>query len=153
MFVMENGAVNQPGFRQIQFNLSGLGCWLTLLGLIWLLGAVGLGWLVKSLAVIVVLVLLIPVFALVGLRFWLRRNLVQATCPVCSTSLTGIRDAATQCPNCGTGLTATATGFQRQADEGTIDITAVDVTVDAVTLDAPPTLPEGDASGPASGSR
>ncbi len=136
--------MNQPGFRQIQFNLSGLGCWLTLLGVIWLLGAVGLGWLIKSLAVIVVLILLIPVFAFVGLRFWLKRNLVQARCPVCTTPITGIRDAATQCPNCGTVLTATATGFQRQAEEGTIDITAVDVTVDAVTLDTPPTLPEGE---------
>ena len=46
--------MNQPGFRQIQFNLSGLGCWLTLFGVIWLLGAVGLGWLIESLTVIVV---------------------------------------------------------------------------------------------------
>lgn len=136
--------MSQPGFRQIQFNLSGLGCWLTLLGVIWLLGAVGLGWLVKSLAVIVVLILLIPVFAFVGLRFWLKRNLVQANCPVCSTPITGLKDAATQCPNCGTVLTAAINGFQRQAEEGTIDITAVDITVDAVTLDTPPTLPEGD---------
>lgn len=136
--------MNQPGFRQIQFNLSGLGCWLVLFGVIWLLGAVGLGWLVKSLAVIVVLILLIPVFAFVGLRFWLRRNLVQAHCPVCTTPLTGLKNAATQCPNCGTVLTTTATGFQRQREEGTIDITAVDVTVDAVTLDPPPTLPDSD---------
>lgn len=138
--------MSQPGFRQIQFNLSGLGCWLTLLGLLWLLGAVGLGWIVKSLAVIVVLMLLIPVFAFVAVRFWLKRNVVQANCPVCSTPLTGIKDAATQCFTCGTVLTATASGFQRQAEEGTIDITAVDVvdiTADALTLDVPPTLPEG----------
>ena len=134
--------MNQPGFRQIQFNLSGLGCWLTLLGVIWLLGAVGLGWLVKSLAVIVVLILLIPVFAFVGLRFWLKRNLVQGNCPVCTTPLTGLKDAVTPCPNCGTVLATTPEGFQRQTEDGTIDITAVDVTVDAVTLDLPPTLPE-----------
>ncbi|QQE63867.1 hypothetical protein GFS31_05380 [Leptolyngbya sp. BL0902] len=138
--------MSQPGFRQIQFNLSGLGCWLTLLGFLWLLGAVGLGWIVKSLAVIVVLILLIPVFAFVGARFWLKRNLIQADCPVCTTPLTGLKDAATQCPNCGTLLTTTAKGFQRPAEEGTIDITAVDVvdiTADTLTLDVPPTLPEG----------
>ncbi|MBD2426004.1 hypothetical protein [Phormidium sp. FACHB-1136] len=139
--------MNQPGFRQIQFNLSGLGCWLTLFGVIWLLGAVGLGWLIKSLAVIVVLILLIPVFAFVGLRFWLKRNLVQANCPVCTAPLTGLNKAATQCPNCGTVLTTTRDGFQRQTEAGTIDITAVDVvdiTADTITLDLPPTLPGGE---------
>jgi hypothetical protein len=129
--------VNQPGFRQIQFNLSGIGCWLTLLGVIWLLGAVGLGWLVKSLAVLVLLVILAPVLGFLGLRFWLRRNLVQANCPVCSTPLTGIKGADTLCPNCGTPLKANADGFQRLAEEGTIDITAVDVTVETL-----PTLPD-----------
>jgi hypothetical protein len=130
--------VNQPGFRQFQFNLSGLGCWLTLFGLIWLLGAVGLGWLVKSLAVLVVLVLLAPVLGFLGLRFWLRRNLVQANCPVCTTTLTGIKGAETLCPSCGTPLKVNADGFSRLTEAGTIDITAVDVTVEAVTL------PEGD---------
>ncbi len=139
--------MSQPGFRQIQFNLSGLGCWLTLLGILWLLGAVGLGWIVKSLAVIVVLILLIPVFAFVGVRFWLKRSLIQGNCPVFTTPLTGIKDATTQCPNCGTVLTTTANSFQRQAEEGTIDITAmdvVDITADTLTLDTSPTLPEPD---------
>jgi hypothetical protein len=136
--------VNQPGFRQIQFNLSGLGCWLTLFGVIWLLGAVGLGWLVKSLAVIVVLILLIPVFAFVGLRLCLKGKLVRGYCPACNVPLTGLKDTVTPCPNCGTVLTATPEGFQRQTEAGTIDITAVDVTVDAVTIDPPPTLPEGE---------
>ncbi len=139
--------MSQPGFRQIQFNLSGLGCWLTLLGILWLLGAVGLGWIVKSIAVIVVLILLIPVFAFVGARFWIKRNLIQANCPVCATPLTGIKDAVTQCPNCGTVLTTTANSFRRQAEESTIDITAVDVvdiTADTLTLDASPTWPKPD---------
>lgn len=138
--------MNQPGFRQIQFNLSGLGCWLTLFGVIWFLGAVGLGWFVKSLAVIVVLILLIPVFAVVGLQLWLKRNLIQGTCPVCTTPLTGLKAATTQCPGCGTVVTVVAEGFQRQAEAGTIDITAVDVTVETVTLDSPQALP-GDESG------
>ncbi len=134
--------MNQPEFRQFQFNLSGIGCWLVLLGGIWLLGAVGLGWLVKSLAVLVLLIMLAPVLIFVGLRFWLRRNLVQANCPVCSAPLTGIRGAETLCPSCGTPLQAGANGFQRLTEEGTIDVTAVDITVDSV-----PNLPTGEEGG------
>ncbi|NJL49415.1 MAG: hypothetical protein HC929_20690 [Leptolyngbyaceae cyanobacterium SM2_5_2] len=132
--------MNQPEFRQFQFNLSGIGCWLVLLGVIWLLGAVGLGWLVKSLAVLVVLIMLAPVLLFVGLRFWLKRNLIQANCPVCSAPLTGLKGAETLCPSCGTPLRVSADGFQRLTDDGTIDVTAVDITVDSI-----PILPEGEA--------
>lgn len=131
--------MNPNSSKQVQINFSGLGCWLTLIGVIWLLGAVGLGWLVKSLAVLVVLLLAAPVLGFIGLRFWLRRNLVQAACPVCSTPLTGIKGADTRCLNCGTPLHAEIDGFSRVAEAGTIDITAVDVTVEAK-----PILPEGD---------
>ncbi|MEA5450804.1 hypothetical protein VB780_19645 [Leptolyngbya sp. CCNP1308] len=131
--------MNPNSSKQVQINFSGLGCWLTLFGVIWLLGAVGLGWLVKSLAVLVVLLLVAPVLGFIGLRFWLRRNLVQASCPVCSTPLTGIKGAETRCLNCGTPLHTELDGFSRVAEEGTIDITAVDVTVEAK-----PILPEGD---------
>ncbi len=128
--------------NQIQLNFSGLGCWLTLLGIVWLLGAVGLGWVVKSLAVLVVLVLVTPVLAFIGLRFWLRRNLVQGACPVCATAVTGIKGTETTCLNCGTALRTEADGFSRLAEAGTIDVTAVDV-VD-VTVEAKSVLPEGD---------
>lgn len=131
--------MNQPGFRPIQFNLSGIGCWLVLLGVIWLLGAAGLGWLVKSLAVLVGLMLLTPVLVFVGLRFWLRRNLIQAACPVCATPLTGLKGAETLCPSCGTQLKAGTDSFERPTEDGTIDVTAVDVTVETL-----PTLPEGE---------
>ena len=132
--------MNQNGFNQVRFNLSGIGCWLTVLGAIWLLGAVGLGWIVKSIAVIAVLVMLAPVFIFVGLRFWLKRNLIQAHCPVGATSLTGIKGTETQCPSCGTLLKVEAEGFQRPIQDGTIDVDAVDVTVD-VMPDEYPSLP------------
>ncbi len=131
---------NRPS--QFQLNFSGLGCWLTALGLFWLLGAVGLGWVIKSLAVLVVLGLAAPVLGFIGLRFWLRRNLVQSPCPVCNTPLTGIKGAETVCLNCGTPLQAEADGFSRLNEAGTIDVTAVDVV--EVTVDAQPVLPEGD---------
>ena len=132
--------MNQNGFNQVRFNLSGIGCWLTIFGAIWLLGAVGLGWIVKSIAVIAVLVMLAPVLIFVGLRFWLKRNLIQANCPVCSTGLTGIKGTETQCPSCGTLLYVETEGFKRPVQDGTIDVDAVDVTVD-VMADERPTLP------------
>ncbi|MBE9109454.1 hypothetical protein IQ273_08495 [Nodosilinea sp. LEGE 07298] len=131
--------MNQNNFNQVRVNFSGLGCWLTLIGVVWLLGAVGLGWLVKSLAVLVVLLLAAPVLGFIGLRFWLRRNLVQGPCPVCSTTMTGIKGADTRCLNCGTPLHTEIDGFSRVTEAGTIDVNAVDITVDSK-----PVLPEGD---------
>ena len=134
--------MNPNRSNQLQLNFSGLGCWVAILGSIWLLGAVGLGWVVKSLAVLVVLVLVAPVLGFVGLRFWLRRNLVQGPCPVCSSALTGIKGAETACLSCGTPLRADADGFSRLTEAGIIDVTAVDV-VD-VTVESQPVLPETD---------
>lgn len=136
--------MKQPEFRQFQFNLSGIGCWLVLLGMIWLLGALGLGWLVKSLAVLVLLIMLAPVLLFVGLRFWLRRNLIQANCPVCSAALTGLKGAETLCPSCGTPLRVSTNGFQRLTEDGTIDVTAVDITVES--LPSLPDVDEGEAN-------
>jgi hypothetical protein len=136
-FLRRASIVNQNGFNQIRLNFSGLGCWLVVLGGIWLLGAVGLGWVVKSIAVIAVLVMLAPVLIFLGLRFWLKRNLIQADCPVCSTGLTGVKGAETLCPNCGTPLKVDAEGFKRLTQEGTIDVSAVDVTVEVVPDDQP----------------
>ncbi len=136
--------MNQFDLRTVQFNLSGIGCWLTLIGLIWLLGAVGLGWLVKSVALLLLLLFLAPVFAFLGFRFWLQRNLTRAGCPVCQTPLTGLRGTAIACPNCGTSLEVLATAFERVAEAGTIDVTAVDV-VD-ITAESVPNLSPSDLS-------
>ncbi|WOD41005.1 hypothetical protein [Nodosilinea sp. E11] len=131
--------MNQNNFNQIRVNIPGLGCWLIVLGVIWLLGAAGLGWLVKSLAVLVVLVLVAPVLGFIGLRFWLQRNLVQGPCPVCNTGLTGLKGGETRCINCGTVLQTGSEGFSRVTEAGTIDVSAVEITVEAQ-----PILPEGD---------
>jgi hypothetical protein len=134
--------VNQFDLRTVQFNLSGIGCWLTLIGLVWLLGAVGLGWLVKSVALLLLLLFLTPILAFLGFRFWLQRNLTRANCPVCETPLTGLRGTAIACPNCGISLEVLATAFERVAEAGTIDVTAVDV-VD-VTVESVADLPPAD---------
>lgn len=132
--------MNQLNFNQIQFNLSGIGCWLTVIGLAWLLGAIGLGWLVKSIALLILLLILTPVFFFLGLRFWLQRNLIRGDCPVCTTSLTGIQGTEAICPGCGAPLKTLATGFERAAEPGTVDVTAVDVvdTTAEMISDLPP---------------
>ncbi|MFE4107545.1 hypothetical protein [Almyronema epifaneia] len=124
--------MNQNDFRQL--NFSGLGCWLTLFAFVWLLGALGLGWLIKSFLVLMVLLILAPVVAFLGFRWWLRRNLVSAQCPVCQAEVSGINGMQATCLNCGTQLKAENDTFKRATSEGTIDIEAVEVNVEAVEL-------------------
>ena len=121
------------GFRQLQLNLSGMGCWFTLaLGFL-LMTTVGLGWLLKSLLVLIVLLVLIPIVLVIGVQFWLRRNLVEGACPACSQPLTGFKPIPLSCPNCGAALQANDGVFKRVAAEGTIDVDVVNV--DAVNTD------------------
>lgn len=122
-------------FNQLQVRFPGLGCWVFVLGAAWLLGAVGLSGIIKSIAVLVLIVMLAPVLAFFGLQFWLKRNLVNEGCPVCDQTLTGLRGAKVICPSCSTELVATSDGFERTATEGVIDIQAVDIQSSAISVD------------------
>jgi predicted RNA-binding Zn-ribbon protein involved in translation (DUF1610 family) len=113
--------------KTLQLNLLNLRPWLTLLAVIWLLGSLGLGWLVNSLLIIVGLLLLAPVLAFVGFRWWLQRNLVNDQCPVCVHEFTGLNNTQLQCPNCGEQLLVQQGHFRRFTPDGTIDVTAVEV--------------------------
>lgn len=113
--------------KSFQLNLLNLRPWLTLLAVFWLLASLGLGWLVNSLLIIVGLLLLAPVIAFVGFRWWLQRNLVADQCPVCRYEFTGLNNTQLQCPNCGEQLLVQQGHFQRFTPEGTIDVTAVEV--------------------------
>ena len=117
------------GFRQLQLNFSGMGCWLTLAIGFLLMTTVGIGWLLKSLLVLIFLLLLIPVVLVVGVQFWLKRNLVEGTCPTCSQPLTGFKTIALSCPSCGIALQVADGTFVRVAAEGTIDVDAINVDV------------------------
>ncbi|MEM9117682.1 MAG: hypothetical protein AAGD09_07355 [Cyanobacteria bacterium P01_F01_bin.56] len=116
------------GSNNYQINFSGLGCWLTVIAVAWLLGAIGLGWIVKSIVVLFGVILVAPVIAFVGFRWWLKRNLIEGNCPVCDTGLAGLKKAQTVCPNCRTQLQVTGHGFERFTPEGTVEVDAVDVT-------------------------
>ncbi len=114
-------------FNQLQVRFPGLGCWLFVLVAVWLLGAIGIGGIIKSIFALVLFVVLAPVLAFLALQFWVKRNLIQGNCPVCEQTLAGLKNSKMPCPNCGTELSVTAGGFERFATDGVIDIRAVDV--------------------------
>jgi hypothetical protein len=118
-------AVNQNSFRNLQ--ISGLSFWLPLLAIVWLLGAVGLGWLVKSFFILLGLILITPVIAFLGFRWWLKRNLVMDHCPVCGYESAGINRTQLRCPNCSEPLRVEKGSFYRLTPPGTVDVEAVEV--------------------------
>lgn len=119
--------MNQNNPKILQFNLSGLGFWVALVAIAWLLGAIGLGWLVKSFVIIVGLIVITPAIALIGFRFWVKRNLVEDDCPVCGYEFTGFNRTEFQCPSCKEPLKADKKHFVRLTPPGTIDVQAVEV--------------------------
>jgi predicted RNA-binding Zn-ribbon protein involved in translation (DUF1610 family) len=108
-------------------SLSAVRPWLTFVAVVWLLGFVGLGWLVKSFLVLTVMVLLTPILAFVGLRWWLQRNLVQDQCPSCNFEFVGLNQTQTHCPNCNESVQIEGRRFQRLTPPGTIDVQAIEV--------------------------
>ncbi|MBE9056226.1 hypothetical protein [Sphaerospermopsis sp. LEGE 08334] len=116
--------MNLNNFQQ---NLDKLRPWLTILAVAWLLASLGLGWLVNSLLIIIGLLLITPVIAIFGFRWWLQRNLVTDQCPVCGFESTSLNNSQFQCPSCGEQLLVKNSQFSRFAPEGTIDVTAIEV--------------------------
>lgn len=110
-------------------NNPTLRIFLTLVLTAFLLGSVGLGWLVNGFAIFFALLLLLPTLAWIGMSWWLQSNLIQDRCPVCSYEITGFKGAEFSCPNCGEPLKAESGRFQRLTPPGTIDVQAVEVSV------------------------
>ncbi|HEY9644454.1 MAG TPA: hypothetical protein V6C57_28420 [Coleofasciculaceae cyanobacterium] len=121
--------MNQNSFRSWQFNLSGLRFWLILFAVIWLLGAIGLGWLVKSLFFLLGLLIITPIVGFLVFRWWLKRNLVMDQCPVCGYESAGINGTQMRCPSCSEPLRIEKGQFYRLTPPGTVDVEAVDVSV------------------------
>lgn len=113
--------------KSLQLSFPRLASWLIPFLVIWLLGSVGLGWLVNSFIILIGLLLLAPVLAFVWFRWWLQRNLVQAQCPVCNYELTALNRTQIQCSNCGELLKVEQGKLNRLTPPGTIDVQAVEV--------------------------
>jgi predicted RNA-binding Zn-ribbon protein involved in translation (DUF1610 family) len=121
--------MNPNRFKQLQLQLPSLNSILFFVLLAWVLGAIGLGGLIKSLLVVIVILAALPVVALLFTQWWVRKNLIQADCPSCGFELTGVKDMALQCPNCGEQLSVVDGQFIRQTQSGTIDVNVIDVDV------------------------
>lgn len=113
--------------KSIQLNLSSVARWLTILAIFWLLGAVGLGWLVNSFLILIGLLLLAPVIAFAWFRWWLQRSIVQSECPVCRYQFQGLNRTQLQCPSCSEPLKVEQGQFHRLTPPGTIEVQAVEV--------------------------
>lgn len=118
--------------KTLSLNLSNLRPLLSLLAVVWLLGVLGFGWLVKSFLILMGLLLLAPILAFVGFRWWLQRNLIQERCPVCGFEVAGLNGTQVQCSNCGEQLIAQQGHFRRLTPPGTIDVQAIDVSVQSL---------------------
>ena len=124
--------MNPNTTQRLLLGLSAIRTWLILFGVIWLVGFLGLGWLVKSLFVLAALILLTPVVLFVGLRWWLGRNLIQAPCPVCGVTMAGLNNMSTRCPNCNQSVQAGNGQFQRVTPPGTVDVDAIEVNTQVI---------------------
>lgn len=119
--------MNNNFFRSYSANDSGLGCLLSLILVGLLLGSIGLGWLVNGFLILVAFLIISPVIAWGIFRWWLRRNLVEANCPVCSYEFTGFNRTECQCPNCGEPLKVEGGKFIILTPPDTIDVQAIEV--------------------------
>jgi hypothetical protein len=119
--------VNQDSLKNFQLGLTEVSRLLLPFAILWLLGAVGLGWLVKSFFILIGLIMITPVIAFLGFRWWLKRNLVQAACPVCQFEFVSLNGTEFRCPSCSEPLKAEQGRFNRLSPPGTIDVSAVEV--------------------------
>lgn len=119
--------MNQDALKNFQIGLSGVSRLLFPFAVLWLLGAIGLGWLVKSFFILIGLILVTPVIAFLGFQWWLKRNLIESSCPVCHYEFMSLNKTEFRCPNCSEPLWAENGRFDRLTPPGTIDISAVEV--------------------------
>lgn len=127
--------MNQDSLKNFQIGLAEVSRLLLPFAVIWLLGVIGLGWLVKSFLILIALLIVMPVIAFFGFRWWLSRSLVQADCPVCHYEFVSLNKSEFHCPNCNEPLIAESGQFQRVTPPGTIDVSAVEVSAKALTDD------------------
>jgi hypothetical protein len=122
--------VNNNTPNVFQVNLPRFQSWFTIVAICLLLGSLGLGWLVKSVLVIIGLAVITPIIGFLGFFWWLRRSIVQADCPVCAYSIQGVNGSEVQCTNCGEVLKVDRGRLVRETPPDTIDVVAVEVVSD-----------------------
>lgn len=124
--------MNQNNYKSWQLALSDLSRWVVPLLFVWFLFSIGLGWIIKSILILIGLIALAPIVGFFALRWWVNRNLIVDSCPVCSYEITGLNKTQFQCPNCGEPLKGEGDRFVRLTPPGTIDVEAIDVSTKAI---------------------
>ena len=103
---------------------------------VWILGSLGLGWLLKAVGALVVLLIALPIVGVIFGFWWIRKNIAVGECPACGYPVNGVNGSPTGCPHCGERLRVENLQFIRVATDGTIDVMAVDVMdVDRTEMD------------------
>jgi endogenous inhibitor of DNA gyrase (YacG/DUF329 family) len=110
-----------------QLLAAALAPWLSIVAVIGLLNAIGLGWLVQGLGWLLFLLITAPILLMVLGGWWLRRNLIAGPCPACGQPVMVLRGLESACPHCGEPLNSKGHNVQRQSPPGTIDVQAVEV--------------------------
>lgn len=118
--------------KTIQLNTSGLGCWISIILFAFILTSVGLGWVINGFIFLLILLFILPVVVFWGFQWWLKRKLTQDRCPVCNYEFTGFKNTEFNCPSCGELLEVEAESFNRITPPGTIDVDAVEVSVQSL---------------------
>lgn len=131
----EDSNVNPNNPKIFQFNRSDLTFWLSVFAIAWLLGTVGLSWVINGFLIIVGLIIIAPIIGFLVLRWWLNRNLVTDNCPMCGYQFPSFNQIEFQCPSCGEPLKIEQGRFQRLSPPGTIDVEAVEVSVQPLDSD------------------
>lgn len=108
------------------------GCLLWTVLIVGLFTWIGWGWIINSVLILIALALITPVVAFWTFQWWVKKNLVQDTCPVCQYNFTAVQGTNFQCPNCGEPLQVQAGHFRRLAPTGTIDVEVVEVTAQEI---------------------
>ncbi|MCC0177258.1 hypothetical protein I4641_09745 [Waterburya agarophytonicola K14] len=115
-----------------QYNTSGLGCWVSLIIFALIVGKIGLGGVVSGFLILIALFFLVPVIGFWGFQWWLKQKITQAQCPVCEYEFTGLKNTEFNCPSCGESLRVEGDRFTRMTPPGTIDVDAVEVSVQRI---------------------
>ncbi|MEN9204380.1 MAG: hypothetical protein Q6J68_03240 [Thermostichales cyanobacterium SZTDM-1c_bins_54] len=110
------------GRRTYSIALQGWVFWIgVILGALVLRWA-GLGWLALGLVALLIGLLSLPIWVVLGFRWWAERWLTTAACPVCEQESQAIEGQRFHCPHCGVPLYVADGLFYRQVAADTIDI-------------------------------
>ena len=125
-------AVNERYNKLLQYNSSGLGCWIGLIIFALIVGKIGLGGVLSGFLILIALLFILPIIGFWGFQWWLKRKITQGQCPVCNYEFTGLKDTDFNCPSCGEALQVEGDRFTRLTPPGTIDVDAVEVSVQVI---------------------